>query len=109
MKEATFNLTLDNNLVGILSFKEGCWIFKYANEYKETDFTSLLNFPDLNKIYNSEELWPFFSSRIPSLARKNIQDEIKKKDLNENNYLELLSYFGKRTITNPFELNNISS
>ncbi|WKK75898.2 hypothetical protein QYS49_31560 [Marivirga salinae] len=73
-----------------------------------SQFAALANFPTLDKIYKSEELWPFFSSRIPSLALKNIQDKIKKKGVNENDYLELLSFFGKRTITNPFELNNIS-
>lgn len=107
-KEATFHLTLDNDVVGVLSFKDGAWMFKYSDEYKENKLTPISGFPDVNKIYKSEELWPFFSSRIPSLARKNIQDKIKKKGLNENDYLELLSFFGKRTITNPFELINIS-
>lgn len=107
-KEATFQLTLDDRVVGILSFKDGKWMFKYSDEFKEDNLTPISGFPDLDKIYKSEELWPFFSSRIPSLARKNIQDKIKKKGINENDYLELLSFFGKRTITNPFELNNIS-
>lgn len=106
--EATFQLTLDEMEAGILSFKDGNWMFKYSDEYKENKLTPISGFPDLDKVYKSEELWPFFSSRIPSLARKSIQDKIKKKGLSENNYLELLSFFGKRTITNPFELKNIS-
>lgn len=107
-KEAIFHIILDSTLVGILSFKEGYWIFEYSNEYKEGEFSSLVNFPNIDKIYKSKELWPFFSSRIPSLARKKIQDEIKKKGLNENDNLALLSFFGNKTITNPFELVKIS-
>ncbi|WMN12688.1 hypothetical protein QYS49_34295 [Marivirga salinae] len=57
-------------------------MFKYSNEYKVRQFAAMINFPKL--------------------------DKIKKKGVNENDYLELLSFFGKRTITNPFELNNIS-
>lgn len=108
-KEATFHLTLDDIVVGILSFKGKNWMFKYSEEYKESQSTPISGFPDLKKTYKSEELWPFFSSRIPSLARKNIQEKIKKKGLDENDYLGLLSFFGKRTITNPYELNNISN
>lgn len=108
-KEATFHLTLDNNMVGVLSFKDGNWMFKYSEEYKENKLIPITGFPDMNKAYKSEELWPFFSLRIPSLARKNIQDKIKKKGLDENDYLGLLSFFGKRTITNPYELTNISN
>ncbi len=107
-KEATFQLNLDDMVVGILSFKDGNWMFKYSNEYKEHGLSPISGFPSIGKVYRSEDLWPFFSSRIPSLARQNIQDKIKKKGINENDYLELLRFFGKRTITNPFELNNIS-
>jgi len=107
-KEATFQLNLDEMVVGILSFKDGNWMFKYSDEYKENSLSPISGFPAIDKIYRSEDLWPFFSSRIPSLARQNIQDKIKKKGINENDYLALLSFFGKRTITNPFELHNIS-
>lgn len=104
-KEAEFRLMLDNLEVGRLSFKDGKWMFKYSDEFKESrGITTISAFPDINKIYKSEILWPFFTSRIPSLSRKKVKETIDEEGIHENDLLALLNRFGKRTITNPFEL-----
>ncbi|HNP17991.1 MAG TPA: HipA N-terminal domain-containing protein [Fulvivirga sp.] len=104
-KEASFKLMLDDMEVGRLSYKEPHWMFVYTEEFKENHgIKPLATFPDINKKYKSEELWPFFSSRIPSLARTKVKNAILEEGIKENDLLALLNRFGKRTITNPFEL-----
>lgn len=104
-KEASFRLMLDNLEIGRLSYKDGKWMYKYSDDFKDSKgIKTLAGFPDVEKVYQSEELWPFFSSRIPSLSREKVKSDIKKEGINENDLLALLTRFGKSTITNPFEL-----
>lgn len=104
-KEATFRLMLDEIEVGRLMYANGKWVFNYSEEFKETQgIKTLAGFPDINKTYVSEELWPFFSSRIPSLSRNTVKNVIEKEGIKENDLLALLTRFGKSTITNPFKL-----
>jgi HipA-like protein len=105
VKEALFRLVLDELEIGRLQFVNEKWHFKYSDEFLETQgIKPLAGFPDINKEYVSDELWPFFSSRIPSLSRERVKNVIKNEGIEENDILALLNRFGKRTITNPFEL-----
>ena len=104
-REASFRLMLDGMEVGQLDYVKGKWMYKYAEEYKESQgIKPLAGFPDVNKKYVSEELWPFFMSRIPSLSREKVKCQLHKEEIHENDLLQLLNRFGKRTITNPFVL-----
>lgn len=104
-KEASFKLMLDELEIGRLSYKEDKWIFEYSEAFKETTgIKALAGFPDISKQYVSEELWPFFSSRIPSLARTKVKKAVEAEGIEENDLLALLNRFGRKTITNPFEL-----
>ncbi len=101
----TFLLNYKNLLIGELSLKHGEWEFVYSEAFKDQDnIKPLIAFPIVNKLYKSSDLWPFFFTRIPSLHQPEIQEAIKSHNLNEHNEVELLKYFGKKTITNPFEL-----
>lgn len=60
--------------------------------------------PEKDKVYESPELWPFFSVRIPDLTRKDVQDIVQSKGLNEKDRLGLLVVLGRETINNPFSL-----
>lgn len=103
--QVSFKLLLDNLDVGILKFEGNTWEFKYTEDFKAiNDIKPLADFPEINKIYTNKELWPFFSSRIPSLARNRIRTVIKNEGIKETDLLALLSRFGKQTITNPFVL-----
>ncbi len=96
--EVVFRLTYHSLEIGTLSLKNGEWAFQYSEAFKEQDkIKPLLDFPNVHKIYTSEELYPFFTQRIPGVGQ-NIR---KSENLNE---VDLLKKYGKQTISNPFVL-----
>jgi hypothetical protein len=99
-KDIGFRLYYAKDLVGNLSFVDGYWKFEYSDEFKIQDKISpLINFPQKEKIYQSSTLWPFFASRVPSNTQLMLSGETQSNDLTS-----LLKKYGKRSITNPFEL-----
>lgn len=108
-KEAQFELYLDEILVGKLKYQNGQWEFSYSQQFKEyKGIRPLADFPDISKTYKSTELWPFFSSRIPSMARTRVRKVVERESIAQNDLLALLERFGKRTITNPYVLESES-
>lgn len=101
-----FILTVDHIPLGILKHENGMWTFKYTKEFKEkiSDYNPIVGFPDINKTYRQETLWPFFLIRIPGLKQPAIREIIEKENIDQNNEVELLTRFGKKTIANPYEL-----
>lgn len=98
-------LRIDDMIIGYLSCKDGIWKFKYSEAFKvQHEYHALIGFPDLNKVYESKDLWPFFRIRIPGLKQPAIQEIVKKEQLDFTNEYELLKRFGKNTISNPYEL-----
>ena len=58
--KAEFLLFLGDLLVGILSVTDGKWKFEYSDAFRqESEFRPLVEFPDLNKVYEKEQLWQF--------------------------------------------------
>lgn len=103
--KALFRLDFDDIEIGKLELNQGCWIFRYSDEFRNQDrLTPLVDFPHLDKEYKSEILWPFFSVRIPSLEQPAVQRIIKAEHIDEENEAQLLKRFGKHTIANPFNL-----
>ncbi|MEI6409405.1 MAG: HipA N-terminal domain-containing protein [Bacteroidota bacterium] len=98
-----FKLSYGNLQIGTLSLSNGIWSFIYSNEFKEQDsIKPLPDFPDVENVYKSSELYPFFALRIPGsgqLKAKGYRSEKGKQDT-----VELLKLFGHRTIANPFLL-----
>ena len=104
-KNAKFILTLDNLIVGELKLENGIWEFQYSDPFKQqNEIKPLTDFPQTGKKYRTEELWPFFAFRVPGLNQPHVQEVIKKRSINSGNIVELLAAFGRKTITNPFEL-----
>jgi len=104
-EQAEFLLFLSNLLVGKLSVIEGRWQFKYSDEFKlKTELRPLVEFPDLDRVYENDELWQFFASRIPSTEQPDVETVLESENIAEDDPIALLKRFGKRTITNPFEL-----
>ena len=100
-----FILIYNSLPVGCLLASDGQWTFVYSKEFKhQDDVAPLIDFPDVDKVYKSDKLWPFFSIRIPSLAQPAVQQIIKEENLDENNTVGLLKRFGQHAIANPFEL-----
>lgn len=100
-----FNLSYGKLVIGFLSINQGKWTFEYSEEFKrQSEILPLSNFPNKETVYTSEELWPFFASRIPSVAQLEGMVKTKKEELSERNEVSLLRKYGQRTITNPFVL-----
>lgn len=104
-KKADFKLVYENIEIGLLSFEKGYWIFRYSEEFKnQKGLLPIVDFPELDKVYKSEKLWPFFISRIPSLATPYVKKKIEKKNIDKDSLIEMLKQFGEKTISSPFKL-----
>jgi HipA-like protein len=100
---AEFELKYQDLVIGILSHQDGQWVFSYSETFKnQNQIRTIVDFPDKDKVYQSTTLFPFFSSRIPSLQRLKIQDIIPKNFSMDE--IGLLKKFGKQSITNPYQL-----
>jgi HipA-like protein len=108
-ENASFELIVDNLKLGILKCEGGEWIFKYTDEFKKhkDEYNRIIGFPDLNKTYYSDYLWSFFQVRIPGLKQPAVREILKNEHIDENNEVELLKRFGRKTISNPYELVNV--
>lgn len=104
-KDAKFLLLVDDIEVGYLSSQQGEWYFTYSEAFKKHhEYNLITGFPELNRVYKSEELWPFFRIRIPGLKQPVVQEILEKEKIDKNDEVELLKRFGKKTIANPYEL-----
>ena len=102
---AEFGLLFQGMPVGVLSLKKGVWSFKYSIEFKrQSRIKPLPEFPDMDKVYQSKNLWPFFAFRIPGMNQPIAKELVEKKGIKEGNIVKLLDLFGKKSINNPFEL-----
>lgn len=100
-----FVLQYEKDEIGFLSYREGVWKFEYSPWFKtQNDLDPLFEFPDVNKLYESKSLWPFFSSRIPSDKQPKMQRFYEKNPKKVDNLGALLAEFGKTTVNNPFKL-----
>lgn len=60
--EAGFRLLLGEKVVGHLSRSEGVWRFEYSKGWRQQKrLRPIAQFPDVEKVYESRELWPFFA------------------------------------------------
>lgn len=104
-KYAVFTIHYKDLEIGELELKNGTWFFSYSEEFKnQDDINPLPDFPDADKVYENDELWPFFLIRIPSLKQPKVQKIISKEDIDSSSQVELLKRFGKKSISNPFQL-----
>ena len=102
---AKFLLTFNDLLIGTLSVEDGVWKFEYSDEFRQRgSLRPLVEFPDVNGSYESEELWQFFASRIPSTEQAEVEAILKKENISEDDAIGLLRRFGTRTTSNPFKL-----
>ena len=105
-EEQRFTLYLKELKVGKLSCEGGVWTFAYSDDFKarSDEFYPIVGFPELDKVYKSNSLWPFFLIRIPGLGQPRIREIIEEEHLDINNEAQLLRRFGHKTIANPYEL-----
>jgi len=85
-------------VVGELS-RNGQFEFSYANEVHaaiDAGFELLIAFPDIDKTYKNENLFPVFASRLPDPKRKGIEAILKKYGVSEYDAYKLLKSSGAR-------------
>ncbi len=85
-------------IVGQLT-KNSRYEFEYCEEIKEAvkdGFVPLLCFPNLNKVYSDERLFPVFSSRLPDKKRKDIRQILGKYGMEKYDEYLLLKRSGAR-------------
>jgi hypothetical protein len=105
----TFILQYKNLQVGVLYTENGQWHFKYADAFKNSNLSPIVGFPRIDVEYTSQELWPYFAYRIPSIKQPAIRDIVLLEKLDPKNESEMLKRFGRHTITTPFELIPLSN
>lgn len=105
-EEAKFILKVDNINIGTLYCQNGEWFFKYTNDFKNhsQEYNRIIGFPDMDKTYQSDSLWPFFKIRIPGLKQPAIQEIIHNEKIDISNEVALLKRFGYKSISNPYHL-----
>ncbi len=100
---ARFELVFKNISIGTLTLDNGMWTFLYTDEFKkQAKINVITDFPDKEKTYESNTLFPFFAFRIPSLQRLKIQNLVSLEDIPDE--VQLLKKFGKQSIVNPYQL-----
>ena len=100
-----FSLGYKDLEIGTLTFKDGEWVFRYSEDFKDQkEIQPPIDFRDVYKIYRSDELWPFFLSRIPGLSQPAVKELLRKEKISEDDEAALLKRFGKTSITSPFTL-----
>lgn len=103
--KGAFQLKYGKQVIGVLSYENNQWTFKYSDEFRKNRVINLIiDFPDPDKVYTNEQLWPFFASRIPSLNQSFQFKKIDKANIKQDDSVGLLRLFGNETITNPFRL-----
>jgi HipA-like protein len=101
----TVQLLFDGTAVAELSrVPRGKYFFKYLPAFKEKGLASLPGLADLDKVYVSDELFPFFEERIPDMRRPEIRDWMRRHDLEEENKLAVLGALSRKAVTDSFEL-----
>lgn len=84
-------ITRNNFIIGKLS-RNGKYTFEYCGDFGEAEahgWYKLEVFPE-EKIYESEVLFPVFSSRLPDRKRRDIDKILEKYELSEFDEFELL-------------------
>jgi len=80
-------------------------MFEYSEALKsQTGLAPLIDFPNKNKVYESQTLFPFFMSHIPSLKQPKVQAVIESGHIDPTSELALLKRFGEKAIANSFVL-----
>lgn len=105
-----FALLYNELVIGFLEAEKGFWKFYYSEEFKKkkNELSYITGFPELEKIYVSEELWPFFKIRIPGLGQPRVRKTIEKENISPKDEPALLKRFGKKSISNPYQLDTVN-
>ena len=94
--------------VGMLIFENNKYIFKYINpeldDAKNVGFDYFPGFPNLNLLYESDELFPNIETRLPNKTRPDYLDILNVYGLDKSSTkLDILKATKGRLITDNYE------
>lgn len=92
--------------VGRLDFDGTFWTFEYDDDYKRRrDLRPVEGFGDLDRVYRSSVLFPFFAVRIPDVDRGDVRRLLNEQRILDPDPSDLLRLFGRKVVSSPaFEL-----
>jgi HipA-like protein len=93
--------------VGRLDYNGEMWTFAYDDEYKRRSdsLRPVEGFDDVEKVYRSSILFPFFAVRIPDADRPDVRKRLSEEHIINPDASDLLRLFGRRVVSSPaFEL-----
>jgi hypothetical protein len=96
--------------IGLLTFNGKEYRFSYTKGVLEAQlkcgFGPLLSFPDFNKVYTSEKLFPLFSNRVMPRSRPDYPEFVQWLNLpqHEDDPIALLARSGGKRVTDKFEV-----
>ena len=100
-----FVLVLGSLPMLVLSRDSDGWTMRYTEAFRRQNrIAPLVPFPDVNKVYRSPVLWPFFSVRIPSISRPEVERTVREEQLDYDDVAAMLHRFGRKSVADPFEL-----
>lgn len=93
--------------VGVLEFDGQMWTFRYDDEYKahRDELRPIEGLDDMDRVYRSTRLFPFFAVRIPDVHRPDVIRQLEAHNLTDPEPTDLLRLFGRQVVSSPaFEL-----
>jgi len=82
----------------------GRYVFRYLEAFKAMKLAPLPGLQDVDVVYESEDLFPFFAERIPDMRRPEIKEWVKQQHIDEGDKLALLGALSRRSVTDSYEL-----
>lgn len=98
------------NPIGRLDFDDKKYEFRYTKgaekAVEDCAFRALESFPDLHKIYESDELFPLFANRVPPRSRPDYKDYLEYLNVPQDadDPMAVLSKSGGQRATDSFEV-----
>lgn len=101
-----FDVYWDNNLIGYLYTSDNLYKFKYEKENiaKIPNFDYLRGFNDIEKVYESNSLFPVFKERIPSRSREDIDEILGELSIDKYDEVELLKKTNAKLLTDKITI-----
>jgi len=90
--------------VAELSRQQGRYLFRYLETFKRKGLTPFAGLPDIDEVYESAELFPYFEERIPDTTVPAIRNWISRKGLAIDDKLTLLTELGRTMATDSYEI-----
>lgn len=89
--------------LGTLSRDGREFVFRYDREFaRDPDAKPISAFPELDREYRQEELWPFFAVRLPPIERDDVRKAMERRHIPASDVLRLLAELSARGVSSPY-------